>query len=103
MEEEIENIVAEATAPAEQVEEEVVEEVVEEVEVEPEDLVMTREEYGLRLLEEAEQQTADAKAEMLHSLVKLKLDETCPEKVTKVASDDQPWFTDKLKRLDRKK
>ena len=47
--------------------------------------------------------TADEKAEMLHSLVKRKLDETCPEKVTKVASDDQPWFTDKLKRLDRKK
>ena len=35
--------------------------------------------------------------------MKRKLDETCPEKVTKVASDDQPWFTDNLKRLDRKK
>ena len=47
--------------------------------------------------------TPDEKAEMLHNMVKSKLDETCPEKTTKVASDDQPWYTEQLKRLDRKR
>ena len=47
--------------------------------------------------------TPDEKAEMLHNIVKSKLDETCPEKTTKIASDDQPWYTDKLKQLDRRK
>ena len=44
----------------------------------------------------------DEKAEILQNIVKSKLDETCPEKTTKVASDDQPWYTEQLKRLDRK-
>ena len=30
------------------------------------------------------------------------LNQHCPEKIRKVSSDDEPWFTDKLKRLDRK-
>ena len=45
----------------------------------------------------------DTKAEILHNLVLDKLDEFCPEKVRKIASDDQPFFTDHLKRLDRKR
>ena len=32
-----------------------------------------------------------------------KLDEVCPEKVIRIASDDQPWMTDKLKKLSRNK
>ena len=47
--------------------------------------------------------TPDEKAEMLQNIVKSKLDETCPEKTTKIASDDQPWYTDQLKQLDRRK
>ena len=47
--------------------------------------------------------TPDEKADMLHNMVKSKLDETCPEKTTKVASDDQPWYTEQLKRLDRRR
>ena len=43
------------------------------------------------------------KADMLHNLVMTKLNEYCPVKVIKVASDDQPWYTDQLKRLDRKR
>ena len=48
-------------------------------------------------------QDVDRKAEMLHELVLSKLDEFCPEKMRRVASDDQPFFTDLLKRLDRKR
>ena len=32
-----------------------------------------------------------------------KLDEFCPVLTRKVSSDDQPFFTDQLKRLDRKR
>ena len=44
----------------------------------------------------------DNKAEVLHQMIINELDKHCPEKVRKIASDDEPWFTDNLKRLDRK-
>ena len=47
-------------------------------------------------------ESVDTKAEILHNMVLNKLDECCPEKTRKISSDDEPWFTDKLKRLDRK-
>ena len=46
---------------------------------------------------------ADTKAEILHNLVIRKLDELCPEKTRRIASDDRPWYTEQLKRLDRKR
>ena len=50
-----------------------------------------------------EEECVDKKAESLQSIVLNKLDEVCPEKVRKIASDDDPWFSDKLKKLQRKK
>ena len=47
--------------------------------------------------------SVDTKAETLHSLVLEKLNEFCPEKTRRIASDDQPFFSDQLKRLHRKK
>ena len=32
-----------------------------------------------------------------------KLDEVCPEKERKISSDNEPWFTEKLEKLKRKK
>ena len=32
-----------------------------------------------------------------------KLDEYCPEKTRRISSDEQPWFTEQLRRLHRKK
>ena len=46
--------------------------------------------------------SVDTKAETLHNMVLDKLEEFCPEKDIKISSDDQPWFTDELKRLDRR-
>ena len=43
------------------------------------------------------------KAEVLQKEVMEKLEEVCPEKVLRIASDDQPWMTDKLKKIARKK
>ena len=45
----------------------------------------------------------DEKAEVLHNLVMNKLDECCPEKTRRISSDDRPWYTEQLKRLDRKR
>ena len=45
----------------------------------------------------------DEKAETLHNLVMNQLDEFCPVMTRKVSSDDQPFFTHQLKRLDRKR
>ena len=47
--------------------------------------------------------SADVKAETLHNLVMNKLDEFCPQKTRRIASDDRPWYTDQLKRLDRRR
>ena len=43
------------------------------------------------------------KAETLHSLNLNKIDEFCPEKIRKIAFDNQPFITDRLKTLDRKR
>ena len=45
----------------------------------------------------------DVKAETLHNLVMNKLDKFCPQKTRRIASDDRPWYTDQLKRLDRRR
>ena len=50
-----------------------------------------------------EEDSVDTKAEKLHNMVINKLDEVCPEKNRKISSDDDPWFTEKLKKLQRKK
>ena len=47
--------------------------------------------------------SVDDKADALHSMVLSRLDEFCPEKKRKLSSDDCPWFTEQLKKLDRKK
>ena len=43
------------------------------------------------------------KAEIFQNKLKNKLDKYCPQKVIKFTSDDKPWFSDKLKRIVRKK
>ena len=43
------------------------------------------------------------KALKLHSMVLDKLDQFCPEKLRKIANDDKPWFTQQLKKLDRRR
>merc|ERR1711884_525698 len=40
---------------------------------------------------------------MGHHMILDKVDEFCPEKMRKLASDDKPWFTEELKVLKRKK
>ena len=47
-------------------------------------------------------ESVDTKAEILHNMVLNKLDECCPQKTRKMSIDDEPWFTDKLKQLNRK-
>ena len=47
-------------------------------------------------------ESVDTKAETLHNLVLDKLDEFCPEKNRRISSDDQPWYTEQLKRLNRR-
>ena len=50
-----------------------------------------------------EKESVDTKAERLHNMVVNKLDECCPEKIRRISSDDEPWFKESLKRLERKK
>ena len=50
-----------------------------------------------------EEESVDKKAEILHHMILDKVDEFCPEKMRKLASDDKPWFTEELKVLKRKK
>ena len=47
--------------------------------------------------------SVDGKAETLHEMVLEKIDELFPEKTRKFASDDQPWVSSSLKRLDRQR
>ena len=47
--------------------------------------------------------SADEKAELLLSQMRTALNRFLPEKVIRIASDDQPWFTDRLKKLDRRR
>ena len=49
------------------------------------------------------EESVDKKAETLQKTVLDKLNEFCPEKVRKISSDDDPWYTEKLKRLQRQK
>ena len=48
-------------------------------------------------------ETVDDKAEALIAQVLTQVNKYLPEKVIKVASDDEPWYTQSLKKLDRKK
>ena len=50
-----------------------------------------------------DEELVDKKAEILQNIILTKLDEFCPEKVRKISSDDQPFFTQELKRLHRRK
>ena len=47
-------------------------------------------------------ETAHQKADIFHKMLIDKLDEIFPEKTRKINSDDQPWISLKLKKLDRK-
>ena len=49
------------------------------------------------------ERSIDKKAEMLQSEVLGAINLFLPEKIIKVASDDSPWFTQPLKKLDRKR
>jgi hypothetical protein len=45
----------------------------------------------------------NTKAESLMSMITKALNNCLPEKVIKVASDDEPWYSDSLKKLDRRR
>ena len=47
--------------------------------------------------------TSDEKAHIFHKEVMEKVNEIAPEKLRNVSSDDEPWFTDQLKVLDRRR
>ena len=49
------------------------------------------------------EESVDKKAELLIGQMRSAFDQYLPEKVIRIASDDKPWFTDELKRLDRRK
>ena len=51
----------------------------------------------------SQEKSAHAKAEVLQTLLLSKYDEFFPEKVRDVASDNQPFYNDKLSRLKRRK
>ena len=46
--------------------------------------------------------TAHEKAEILQNMLMSKIDCYLPEKTLKISSEDKPWFSQKLKKLDRK-
>ena len=46
-------------------------------------------------------ETTHEKAELFQKMLVTKLDEIFPEKTRKIQSDDQPWITFKLKKMDR--
>ena len=46
--------------------------------------------------------TANEKAENLQNLMLEKINKFLPEKKLKICSEDQPWFSDKLRKIDRK-
>ena len=48
-------------------------------------------------------ESAHEKAEFFKNILFQKLEEIFPEKVLKISSDDQPWISFKLKKLDRKR
>ena len=47
--------------------------------------------------------SAHNKAELFQNILVEKMNEIFPEKIIKINSDDQPWITFKLKKLDRRK
>ena len=49
------------------------------------------------------EESVDKKAELLISQLTNALNTFLPEKVIRIASDDEPWFTEPLKRLDRRR
>ena len=48
-------------------------------------------------------ESAHEKAELFQNILLQKLDEIFPEKISKINSDDQPWISNKLKRMDRRR
>ena len=48
-------------------------------------------------------ESAHEKASIFQNILIQKLDEFFPEKETKINSDDQPWVTFRLKKLDRQR
>ena len=54
----------------------------------------------LRVLEAS---TANDKANIFQEVAMMMINEAVPEKVRKVSSDDQDWYTESLKRLDRRR
>ena len=70
-------------------------------------------ESGLLKLEQAlreqswqvvlEAETADEKADAFQKVAMEMVNQAVPEKVRRIASDDQDWYTDALKRLDRRR
>ena len=48
-------------------------------------------------------ETANDKANVFQNFLEAKFNECFPKKTIEVANNDQPWFTSKLKELDRKK
>ena len=50
-----------------------------------------------------EAETAHEKAEKFQHVLLQKLDQFFPEKEVKFSSDDQPWITTKIKKLDRQR
>ena len=48
-------------------------------------------------------QSAHDKAQIFQDLLTKKLDEIFPEKIRKLQSDDQPWISHKLKKMDRQR
>ena len=50
-----------------------------------------------------ELESTNEKAEELQKKVLDKVNEYLPKKTIKIASDDQPWMTDKIKKFSKKK
>ena len=47
--------------------------------------------------------TAHEKAEILQGLLMTQLEKHLPQKTIRISCDDQPWFTNELKEMDRKR
>ena len=50
-----------------------------------------------------QEESAHTKAQVFQEMLLAKLDEIFPVKIRKSGSDDQPWVTVKLKKLDRRR
>jgi 2-oxoglutarate dehydrogenase complex dehydrogenase (E1) component-like enzyme len=50
-----------------------------------------------------EAESADEKADAFQKVAMEMVNQAVPEKVRRIASDDQDWYTDALKRLDRRR